>query len=137
MKFSTFGTFSIWKNVNIIPIRKSREDPPLARSYGSLSLLPALGKITQHPWSLTRLQKFYTDKPQQFDFRSKNSTSHQLLWVFECIPDVFDNSENLGAIFLHFVKTFDAAWHCGLIKKMIKLKFTTTKSTAKLFEHLR
>ena len=122
-KFRHFLSF--WKHANITPIRKPGEDLAVARSYRQVSLLPAFGKITEHIF-LLRLQRLYTDMPQQFGFRPKHSTSHQQLQVIVYIYDAFDNFELVGALFLDVAKAFDTVWHSGLVYKKIKMKFPTT-----------
>ena len=119
-KFRHFPSF--WKHAKIIRIRKPGEEPALTMSYRPLRFLPVLEKLTEHIF-LTRLQRFYTDIPQQFGFRPKHFMTHQQLRVVEYIHDAFDNSKNVEAIFLDAVMAFDKVWHSGLIFKINKLKF--------------
>lgn len=88
---------AIWRDAVIIPIKKSVVDPSIARNYRPVSLLLAISKLTEHIF-LSRLVTFLPDIPEQFGFRPKHSTSHQLLRVVECIMDAFNNSEQVAIV---------------------------------------
>lgn len=61
--------------------------------------------------------------PEQFGFRAKHSTTHQLLRVIEAASEGLQTRTYVGAIFLDVAKAFDKLWHAGLIYKLIKLNF--------------
>jgi retron-type reverse transcriptase len=62
---------------------------------------------------------------QQFGFRSKHSTTHQILRLVEEISFDFNKDLTTGMILFDIEKAFDSIWHDGLIHKMIKCNFPT------------
>ncbi|GBM16645.1 RNA-directed DNA polymerase from mobile element jockey [Araneus ventricosus] len=74
---------------------------------------------------LRRLNQFLDDNniiiSEQFGFRKKLSTNHQLVRVTELIHDGFEKSETTGALFLDIAKAFDKIWHDGLLLKLMRL----------------
>ena len=114
-----------WKNAIIIPIRKVGEDATIPANYRPISLLPTLSKITEKI-ILKRLNVHLSENdviiPEQFGFRPKHSTTHQLLRVVEYISSGLNNKTPTAAIFLDIQKAFDKVWHCGLAYKLITLK---------------
>lgn len=114
-----------WKKAIVIPIRKLGCDPSLPQNYRPISLLSSLSKLAEQV-IYTRIQDFLNTHniliPEQFGFRPKHSTTHQLLRVVEFVASGFQDRKHTGAIFLDIAKAFDRVWHSGLIYKLIKLK---------------
>lgn len=88
-----------------VPTKNPREDSSSAKSNRYVSLLPVLSKLTEHIF-VTRLQQFYTDTFEEFGFRLKHYTVHQLLTVVESIYDGFDSSEIASTLFIDIAKAF-------------------------------
>lgn len=122
-KFRSFP--HMWKEAIIIPIHKSGTDPHIPSNYRPISLLTSLSKVAEHV-ICNRLNNFLTTNsiiiPQQFGFRPKLSTTHQLLRVTEFISEGFSEGMKTGAIFLDCSRAFDRLWVSGLIFKLIRLK---------------
>ncbi|GBM82442.1 RNA-directed DNA polymerase from mobile element jockey [Araneus ventricosus] len=120
MKFGYFPTR--WKTATIIPILKPGKDPTDPVSYRPISLLPSISKIAEHI-ILSRLNDCLEENniliPEQFGFRKKLSTTHQLLRVTEYIQEGLNNKLKTGAVFLDIQKAFDRVWQDGLIHKLI------------------
>ncbi|GBL70831.1 RNA-directed DNA polymerase from mobile element jockey [Araneus ventricosus] len=114
MKFGYFPTR--WKTATIIPILKPGKDPTDPVSYRPISLLPSISKIAEHIL-LSRLNDYLEENniliPEQFGFRKKISTTHQLLRVTEYIQEGLSSKQKTGAVFLDIQKAFDeslAGW---------------------------
>lgn len=61
--------------------------------------------------------------PEQFGFRPKHSTQHQLLRVVEFLSEKLNSKTPVAAILLDIAKAFDKIWHEALIYKLIQCKF--------------
>lgn len=59
--------------------------------------------------------------PEQFGFRAKHSTQHQLLRDVEFLSGTFNAKKLTAAIFLDIAKTFEKISHNVLIYKRIRL----------------
>ncbi|GBM48307.1 RNA-directed DNA polymerase from mobile element jockey [Araneus ventricosus] len=112
----------------VVPILKPGKDPTDTTSYRPISLLPSLSKIAEH-LILKRLNIYLKENnvlcPEQFGFREKLSTSHQLIRVVEYVTEGFANKQKTGAVFLDIQKAFDRVWQDGLIHKLIHYKTTS------------
>ena len=120
----TFGYFpSIWKTAKIHPIRKPGKDNSIAINYRPISLLPTLSKIFEKI-ILSRLKESVGNKiiNEQFGFREKHSTTHQLNRLTEHISANFNMKKSTGLLMLDVEKAFDTVWHDGLIYKLHKYK---------------
>ncbi|GBN93578.1 RNA-directed DNA polymerase from mobile element jockey [Araneus ventricosus] len=122
----TLGHFPTrWKTATVVPILKPGKDPTDTTSYRPISLLPSLSKIAEH-LILKRLNNYLKENnvlcPEQFGFREKLSTSHQLIRVVEYVTEGFANKQKTGAVFLDIQKAFDRVWQDGLIHKLIHYK---------------
>ncbi|GBN78160.1 RNA-directed DNA polymerase from mobile element jockey [Araneus ventricosus] len=125
-KIMTLGHFPTrWKTATVVPILKPGKDPTDTTSYRPISLLPSLSKIAEH-LILKRLNNYLKENnvlcPEQFGFRQKLSTSHQLIRVVEYVTEGFTNKQKTGAVFLDIQKAFDRVWQDGLIHKLIHYK---------------
>jgi hypothetical protein len=113
-----------WKTSVVCPIPKPGANLTIPESYRPISLLSSLSKIAEHV-ILNRLKLFIDSNniilPEQFGFREKHSTTHQLLRVVELASEGLQTKTPTGAIFLDIAKAFDRISHPGLIYKLIKL----------------
>ncbi|GBN55988.1 RNA-directed DNA polymerase from mobile element jockey [Araneus ventricosus] len=113
-----------WKTAVVVPIPKPNSDLSLPQNYRPISLLSCLSKVFESVL-LRRLNQFLDDNniiiSEQFGFRKKLSTNHQLVRVTELIHDGFEKSETTGALFLDIAKAFDKIWHDGLLLKLMRL----------------
>ncbi|GBM35555.1 putative RNA-directed DNA polymerase from transposon X-element, partial [Araneus ventricosus] len=114
-----------WKTAVVVPIPKPNSDLSLPQNYHPISLLSCLSKVFESVL-LRRLNQFLDDNniiiSEQFGFRKKLSTNHQLVRVTELIHDGFEKSETTGALFLDIAKAFDKIWHDGLLLKLMRLR---------------
>ncbi|GFW38947.1 probable RNA-directed DNA polymerase from transposon X-element [Trichonephila clavipes] len=115
-----------WKTAVVIPILKPEKDSALPSNYRPISLLSCLSKVYEFVL-LQRLNQHCTAVnfiiPQQWGFRPKCSTVHQLLRVTELMHSGFAKHEATGILFLDIAKAFDKIWHDGLLIKLIRLDF--------------
>ncbi|GBO38131.1 RNA-directed DNA polymerase from mobile element jockey [Araneus ventricosus] len=135
-KIMILGHFpTCWKTATVVPIYKPGKDPTDPASYRPISLLSSLSKIAEHI-ILNRLNKHLNDYnilcSEQFGFREKLSTTHQLLRVVEYITEGFSNKQKTGAVFLDIQKAFDRVWQDGLIYKLIN--YNTPKYLVKIID---
>lgn len=61
--------------------------------------------------------------PEQFGFRRKHNTTHQLLRVVEILSKALHKNIPAGAIFLDVAKAYDKIPHNHLLYKLIKMNF--------------
>lgn len=115
-----------WKEARVVVFPKpgkSRKDP---NNYRPISLLSSISKILER-LLLRRMESHATEHNiiinQQFGFRKKHSTLHQLLRVTNFISQGFNINKATGIIFLDVSKAFDRVWHLGLLHKLISLSF--------------
>lgn len=116
-------TFKISK---IVLFPKPGKDPAFPQNYRPISLLSGFSKLFERVL-LKRLEDFSTSNnllmDEQFGFRRKHSTTHQLVRVAEQISESFNSKYVTAGVFLDIAQAFDKVWHDGLIYKMISLKF--------------
>ncbi|GFX37803.1 probable RNA-directed DNA polymerase from transposon X-element [Trichonephila clavipes] len=102
-----------WKTAVVIPILKPDKNSALAESYRPISLLPVLSKLAEKV-ILSRLNEHLEREniliPEQHGFRTRLSTSHQLLRVVEFIKEGNNKDECTAAVFLDIQKAFDRVW---------------------------
>ena len=113
-----------WKIGKVIAIPKPKKLKSLPSSYRPISLLCSFSKIFEK-LILARLTDFETEKNiiinQQFGFRPKHSTAHQILRLCEKITLNFNKNRTTGLLLIDLEKTFDTVWHQGLLHKLFKL----------------
>lgn len=123
-KFSHFP--DKWKLATVIMIPKPSQDHKLPTNYRPISLLNSLAKIFEKTilFQIKDHCNSHNILPnEQFGFRNKHSTSHQLLRAVNTISAGFNNYMRTGAVFLDIARAFDKVWHTGLLYKLITLKF--------------
>ncbi|GFV38527.1 RNA-directed DNA polymerase from mobile element jockey [Trichonephila clavipes] len=114
-----------WKTAVVISILKPGKNPKLAQSHRPISLLPILSKLAEKIIS-TRLNDYLERENilvlEQHGFRSRLSTTYELLRVFEYIKDGIDRNQYTATVFLDIQKAFDRVWHTDLLFKLITYK---------------
>lgn len=109
-----------WKEEGAIP--KAGADLALPQSYRPISLLSGLSKVVERVVQ-RRLNTHFNENntiiTEQFGFRPKHSTTHQLLCVIDFAAEGLKNNLHVGALFLDVAKAYDKIWHDGLIYKLI------------------
>lgn len=115
-----------FKKSKIILFSKPGKDSKFPQNHRPISLLCGISKIFERI-ILTRLNKHLVEnkilRNEQFGFRQKHSTNHQLLRITENIIEGFNKNEVTGIVFLDIAQAFDKVWHDGLIHKLIMYKF--------------
>lgn len=115
-----------WKHAEVILFHKPGKNKSHPASYRPISLLPTLSKLLEKIIK-TRLCRFLSENnilpPQQFGFRSKHSTIHQLQRINELITNGFENKQYTVAVFLDIAQAFDRVWIDGVIYKLLQLNF--------------
>ena len=111
---------AIWKKANVTPIYKKGEKH-LCKNYRPISLLSCIGKVMERCVH-KHIFKFLTDNSiltiSQSGFIPKDSTSFQLLTMYDDFCKALDNQSITQAIFFDISKAFDRVWHLGLIRKL-------------------
>lgn len=86
-----------------------------------ISLLSVLSKAFERTL-LQRLQTAVNEShaisDEQYRFRAKHGTMHQLTRLVEFTTDGFNRNQSTGAIFLDVRKAFDRVCHEGLMYKL-------------------
>lgn len=113
-----------FKKSKIILFPKPGKDLTFPQNYRPISLLSCISKIVERV-ILTRLSLHLADKKtlinEQFGFRAKHSSNHQVLRLTEMITKGFNEKRVTAAVFLDVAQAFDRVWHEGLLAKMISM----------------
>lgn len=116
-----------WKLAKVIAVPKPGKNPSDPTSYRPISLLSSLSKLYERVLLKRINLHAHVSKifpPEQFGFRSKHSTTQQLLRIKGEIERKYSRCKtSTGMILIDVEKAFDRVWHAGLIYKMIKFKF--------------
>jgi exonuclease III len=110
------------KIAKILAFPKPNKDHKLPGNHRPISLLSAISKITEKvilARLLSHFKKHSTIRNEQFGFKAKHSTDHQLIRLTEHITKGFGRGHVTGAVFLDVEKAFDRVWHDGLLCKLI------------------
>ncbi|KAG5676799.1 hypothetical protein PVAND_006607 [Polypedilum vanderplanki] len=107
-------------------IPKKDKDFSNPNNYRPISLLSTVGKLFEriilnfliHHEDVNNL--FIN---QQFGFRSKHSTTLQIIRIVETASIGFNHNQSTGMVLLDIQKAFDSVWLNGLVFKLIKLNF--------------
>lgn len=112
-----------WKCADVVVLPKPKANPTFPQNYRPVSLLSCLGKVCERIVQ-TRLQRSVQDlnliQDEQFGFRPKHSTVHQVLRLVEYVTDGFNRKQSTAAVFFDVAKAFDKVWHEGLLFKMLE-----------------
>ena len=108
------------KEALVIPVFK-KGSRLLVSNYRPILLLSNLNKILEkflHKCMSSFLEKLNIIYDLQFGFRSKYSTSHELIHMTETIRSALDQGKVTCVIFINLQKAFDTVNHEILIKKL-------------------
>lgn len=111
---------NLWKKSNVIAIHKkeSRTNP---NNYRPISLLSIIGKLMErciHKYLYNYLTTNDLISPYQSGFRSGDSTTNQLLYLYDEFSKALDEGKEIRAVFCDISKAFDRVWHKGLLFKL-------------------
>jgi hypothetical protein len=110
-----------WKIGKVVAISKPGKDRKLPRNYRPITLLSTIGKIFEK-LILNRLLDFEAEKrilkDQQFGFRSKHSTTQQIVRIVETAALRFSENKSTAMVMLDIAKAFDSVWHEALVHKL-------------------
>ena len=91
-----------------------------AKTYRLVSLLSVVSKVFENHVNnrfVDHLEKCGLFSYSQYGFRSSRSTADFLTVVSDRITEAFKRSEATRAVAFDVSKTFDRAWHAGLLQK--------------------
>lgn len=115
-----------WKTAHVLAFQKPGKDKLFPQSYRPISLLPTISKIFEII-ILNRIKTFEKTKnlliDEQFGFRERRSTVHQLVRITAYITNNFNINKSTAMTLLDIEKAFDTVWHLGLILVMSDLDF--------------
>ena len=124
LELSYFPT--AWKLAKIVAIPKSSIPSKKPSDFRPISLLSTIGKVFER-LILSRLSTFEEDNnifiKQQFGFKSKHSTTQQVLRITEKAALGFNHNKSLGLVLLDLRKAYDAVWHQALLHKLRQLQY--------------
>ena len=116
---------NVWKKANVIPVHKEGDKQEL-RNYHPVSLLLICGKIFEKLifnalYSFFEARKVLSQcqsgfKKNDFCINQLVSITHEIYSTFDCHPSL-----EVRGVFLDLSKTFDKAWHDGLIYNLKSL----------------
>lgn len=110
-----------WKEAEIILIKKPKKPKCDPTSYRPISLLSAISKIAErviYTRLLAETEELNLLPQHQFGFRSRHSTTHQIIRLTEHINQQMNISTPTAAVYLDIEKAFDRVWHPGLVYKL-------------------
>jgi len=111
---------TIWKTAHVNPIHKKGEKN-VCNNYRPISLLSCVGKLFErcihsHVYNFLRNNNIIT--PSQSGFIPGDSTTNQLLSIYNSMCQNIDKKIKNQAVFLDISKAFDRVWHKGLLCKL-------------------
>ena len=111
---------SIWKTAHVTPIHK-KGSRSICSNYRPISLLSCVGKVMEkciqkHLTSYLKQNEIITNS--QSGFTHGDSTTYQLLNMYDDLSLALDNNITTQAIFFDISKAFDRVWHKGLLHKL-------------------
>lgn len=114
-----------WKMAHIILIHKEGKDPKDPSSYRPISLLSCIGKVIERIVKCRLTAHVEQNKllPEyQAGFRSKRSTTDNLLQLKHNIELSLNRNRHVALITFDIKGAFDAVWHQGLLWKLNEMK---------------
>jgi hypothetical protein len=115
-----------WKIGKVVAIPKPGKKHNLPRNYRPITLLPTIGKVFEK-LILNRLLEVEAEKrilkDQQFGFRSKHSTTQQIIRIVETATLRFSENKSTAMVMLDVEKAFDSVWHDALVHKLLSNDF--------------
>jgi hypothetical protein len=116
----------VWKHARVISILKPGKYPALPSSYLPISLLDAIGKVSE-TILLSRIVSELSGRgllrDEQFGFRPQHSTSVQLACLVEKVSRNLGEKRLTGAVSLDVAKAFDTVCVDGFAYKLMVLNF--------------
>lgn len=110
-----------WKKGNVILFPKPGKPTNEINNYRPITLLSILGKIFERI-ILRRLQTLLKAdnnlRNEQFGFRNRTATTHQILRLTEQIAEGLHRKKSTQVLFLDISRAFDRVWHSGLLYKI-------------------
>ena len=108
----------------IIPIPKPGKDPAEPNNYRPIALTSCLCKILERMIN-KRFTWFFESNDHisrfQSGFRTKRSTTDNLVRLETFIRDAFIKKEHVIAVFFDLEKAYDTTWRYGILKDIHKL----------------
>ena len=117
---------AIWKIAHITPIFKNG-DRHLCTNYRPVSLSSIPGKILEKcvfKYLFNHLRDNNDNHKMQSGFMSKDSTTHQLVYLYHVLGEALDNNKKVRVVFGDISKAFDRVWHAGLLTKLSSIGIT-------------
>jgi len=111
-----------WKVGKVIALPKPDKEPSLPSNYRPITLLSVFAKLFEKCILNLMLDHELDHKiliDQQFGFRSKHSTTQQLMRIVEFITIRFNENKSTGMVLLDIEKAFDSVWHDALLHKLM------------------
>jgi Reverse transcriptase (RNA-dependent DNA polymerase)/Endonuclease-reverse transcriptase len=114
----------VYRESKIVLFAKPGKDPQFPQNYRPISLLSGVSKILERI-ILSRIELFLDSNDilmdEQFGFRKRHSSNHQVLRITEHISKGFNENKQTAAVFLDIAQAFDRVWHEGLLCKLIHI----------------
>ena len=117
---------AIWKIAHITPIFKNG-DRHLCTNYRPVSLLSIPEKILEKcvfKYLFNHLRNNNLIHKMQSGFMPKDSTTHQLVYLYHVLGEALDNNKKVRVVFGDISKAFDRVWHAGLLTKLSSIGIT-------------
>ena len=110
----------IWKTATVTPVYKEG-NATLCNNHRPISLLSSVGKVFErcihkNVYEYLMLNNIIT--PSESGFLSGESTTNQLLCIYEYLCSNFDKRITTQSVYFNTSKAFDRVWHRGLILKL-------------------
>jgi hypothetical protein len=115
-----------WKHERVFSILKPGKIPAQPSSYRHISLLDAIGKLTEKIMlsrNLSEISRRGLHRDEQFVFRTRHSTALQLTHLVDRVSRNLDEKRLRSAVFLDVAKAFETVWVDGLLYKLTVLNF--------------
>ena len=109
-----------WKYANVTPVYK-KGDKQLPNNYRPISLLSVIVKTMErsvHKYVYNYCAQHQVFTPFQSGFIQGDSTTYQLINLYDSFCEAVDNGKEVRVVFLDISKAFDRVWHRGLLHKL-------------------
>ena len=109
-----------WKTAHVTPLHK-KGAKEICSNYRPISLLSCVGKLLEsciHKYVFKFLSENNIITQAQSGFIPGDSTTNQLLCIYDDLCSSFDRGLTTQAVYLDITKAFDRVWHKGLLAKL-------------------